>query len=73
VSEALGRPGTPAADAVADLVARLGLPGRLRDVGVKPDQLDRIAAESMHDRYVPANPRRIDSPAVVRRILDAAW
>ena len=34
VSEALGRPGVPAADAVAALIAGLGLPGTLRDVGV---------------------------------------
>ena len=35
VSEALGRPGVQAADAVAELIASLGLPGTLRDVGVK--------------------------------------
>src|SRR5205085_7938189 len=43
VSAALGVPDTPAADAVAALIAELGLPGRLRDVGVKPEQLDAIA------------------------------
>ena len=73
VSEALGRPGEPAADAVAELVAGLGLPGRLRDAGVKPEQLDQIATESMHDRWVHTNPRPIDGPAAVRQLLDAAW
>jgi maleylacetate reductase len=73
VSEALGRPGEPAGDAVAALIAALGLPGRLRDVGVKPEQLDQIAAESMHDRWVHTNPRKIDGPATVRMLLDAAW
>jgi maleylacetate reductase len=73
VSEALGRPGEPAADAVAGLIASLGLPSRLRDVAVEPDQLDRIAEESMHDRWVHTNPRKIDGPAVVRTLLDAAW
>ena len=62
VSEALGRPGMPAADAVAELIADLGLPGTLRDVGVKAEQLDRIAEESMHDRWVHTNPRKIDGP-----------
>src|SRR5262245_60133848 len=38
VSEALGEPGAPAACVVAALVADLGLPGRLRDVGVKQEQ-----------------------------------
>jgi maleylacetate reductase len=73
VSEAMGRPGMAAADAVAELVADLGLPGTLRAVGVKADQLDTIAAESMHDRWVHTNPRRIADAAVVRQILDMAW
>jgi maleylacetate reductase len=73
VSEALGAPDAPAADAVAALIADLGLPGRLRDVGVKPEQLDAIAEHSMHDRWVHTNPRKIEGPATVRMLLDAAW
>jgi maleylacetate reductase len=73
VSEALGRPGVAAGDAIAELVAALGLPGRLRDVGVRMDQLDQLAAASMHDRWVHTNPRRIDGPAVVRQLLEAAF
>jgi maleylacetate reductase len=73
VSEALGRPEVPAADAVAELIAGLGLPTRLRDVGVATEQLDVIAAGSMHDRWVHTNPRKIDGPAVIRTLLDTAW
>jgi maleylacetate reductase len=73
VSEALGRPDVPAADVVAELVSGLGLPGRLRDVGVRRDQLDTIVCESMDDRWVHTNPRKIDGPAVVRELLEAAW
>jgi maleylacetate reductase len=73
VSEALGRTGAAAGDVVAELVAGLGLPGRLRDVGVERVQLDAIAQESMHDRWVHTNPRRIEGPAVVRELLEAAW
>ena len=73
VSEALGRPDEPAAEAVAELISGLGLPARLRDVGVKPQQLDMIAEGSMHDRWVHTNPRKIDGPAVTRSLLDAAW
>ncbi len=73
VSEALGHPGEPAADAVGELIAGLGLPTRLRDVGVREDQLDLIAENSMHDRWIHTNPRKIDGPAVVRVLLDAAW
>ena len=73
VSEALGRPGEPAADVLAALIAELGLPRTLRDVGVNADLLDRIAGESMHDRWIHTNPRKIDGPATVRQLLDAAW
>ncbi len=73
VSEALGHPGEPAADAVAGLIAGLGLPGRLRDVGAQPEQLDRIAELAMHDRWIHTNPRKIDGPPVIRELLDAAW
>jgi len=73
VSEAFGRQDEPAADVVAELIAGLGLPTRLRDVGVKPEQLDLIAENSMHDRWVHTNPRKIDGPAVIRTLLDAAW
>ncbi len=73
VAEALGSPGMKAADTVTALIASLGLPATLRDVGVKPEQLDAIARQSMHDRWVHSNPRKIDGPAVVRELLDAAW
>jgi maleylacetate reductase len=49
------------------------LPTRLRDVGVGESQLDLIAANSMHDRWIHTNPRKIDGPAVIRSLLDAAW
>ena len=73
VSEALGRPDESAGDAVAALIGGLGLPQRLRDVGVKPEQLDRIAEGSMHDRWIHSNPRKIVGPATIRGLLDAAW
>src|SRR5438309_2988717 len=73
VSEALGRKGEPAADVVAELIAGLGLPATLRDVGVEVEQLGRIAELSMHDRWIHTNPRKIEGPMVVRELLDAAW
>ena len=73
VSEALGQPEIPAAEVVAELISTLGLPTRLRDVGVEPGQLDLIAENSMHDRWIHTNPRKIDGPAVIRTLLDAAW
>jgi len=73
VSEALGEPHKPACDVVSDLVAQLGLPSTLREVGVKADMLDLIAQNSMHDRLIHSNPRKIHGPEDVRRILEAAW
>lgn len=73
VSAALGRPGVPAAEVLAELIAELGLPRTLRDAGVGAELLDRIAEEAMHDRWIHTNPRKIDGPATVRQLLDAAW
>ncbi|MBU6155818.1 MAG: iron-containing alcohol dehydrogenase [Alphaproteobacteria bacterium] len=73
ISHALGRPGMPAGDAVAELISDLGLPARLRDVGIREDQLQAIAEECARHPVVLANPRAITSPADVRQILDAAW
>ncbi len=72
VSEAFGRPEAPAADLVAGLVASLGLPRRLSDVGVGRDRFREIAEKSMHDRAVLNNPRPIKGPAEVMEILELA-
>ena len=73
ISQAFGQPAQQAGDAVAALIAGLGLPGTLRAAGVKPEQLDEVANGSMHDRWVHTNPRKIDGPPAVRALLDAAW
>ncbi len=73
VSEALGQPGRPAGDVVGELIAGLGLPTRLRDVELPYELLNRIAAQSMHDRWIATNPRKIDGPQTVRTLLEQAW
>jgi len=73
VSETLGRTGEPAAQAVGDLIAELGMPTRLQDVDVRKDQFQVIAEASMHDRWIPTNPRKITDPAQVIEILEMAW
>jgi len=72
VSEAFGKPDTPAADLVANLVATLGLPRSLSEVGVGRDRFREIAEKSMHDRAVLNNPRPIKGPAEVMEILELA-
>lgn len=73
IAEALGRPGAEAARVVADLIGDLGLPRTLRDVGVKREQLQEIARNSMHDRWIHTNPRKIDGPETIALLLEAAW
>lgn len=73
VSETLGRTDAPASQAVADLIAGLGMPTRLQEVDVRKDQFQAIAEAAMHDRWIPTNPRKITDPAQVIEILEMAW
>ncbi len=73
IAEALGRPGVPAADAVAELIGALGQPATLRAVGVKREQLPAIAEASMKNLWVRTNPQPIRSTDDVMRLLEAAW
>ncbi|MCG8543170.1 MAG: iron-containing alcohol dehydrogenase, partial [Alphaproteobacteria bacterium] len=73
VSALLDRPDDAAADVVGDLISSLGMPRRLRDVGVTREQFQEIAEHSMHDRFIPTNPRKISSPDDILEILEMAW
>ncbi|MDQ8727184.1 iron-containing alcohol dehydrogenase [Bradyrhizobium sp. LHD-71] len=73
VSEALERPGQPAADALLDLLEELGLPRRLRDVGVKREQLEPIARTVVASGQARFNPRPIRDESDVMQILETAW
>jgi maleylacetate reductase len=73
LSVTLGRPQLSAGDAVAELISDLGLPGRLRDVGIKQEQLPAIAEEAAKNPVVLSNPRPINGAADVMEILQAAW
>jgi alcohol dehydrogenase class IV len=73
VASAMGHPGGDASEAIARLVADLGLPSRLRDVGITREMLPQIAATSMGNMFVRQNPRPIRSPEDLQEILDAAF
>lgn len=70
---AMGEPGRPVADVVSDLVASLCLPSRLRDEGVRKDQLPEIAKAALGNPRVKANIRPIPNEAEMSAILEAAW
>jgi maleylacetate reductase len=73
IAAAVGRPGTPLADIVAQVVAHLGLPGRLRDAGVAEAVLGMVAEAALHDPMLATNPRPIRSIDVVKDLLRKAW
>lgn len=65
--------GRPLADAIAGLAKRLGLPTRLRDVGIGREQLDDIARKVLLDPFIRTNPRPIQSDTEVLQLLESAW
>jgi maleylacetate reductase len=73
IAAAVGRPGRPLADIIADLVAHLGLPARLRDAGVSKAVLGKVAEAALHDPMLATNPRPIHSLDVVEDLLRKGW
>ncbi len=49
------------------------LSGAAYDVGVKPELLDTIARNAMHNRWIHINPRPITAPGQVCEVLEMAW
>jgi maleylacetate reductase len=73
LAEAMGAPGSAAAELIAALVQHLEQPGSLRAVGITEADLDTLAASAIHYGPVRANPRPIRSPEDVKEILEMAW
>ncbi|UCE30141.1 MAG: iron-containing alcohol dehydrogenase [Burkholderiales bacterium] len=73
IASAMGRDDGDAPQAVAELIAALGLPTRLRDQRVQPEQFEHIAAGAMENLWVRTNPRRIERAADIEALLRAAW
>jgi maleylacetate reductase len=73
VCEAMGVDGDDAGTALANLVADLGLPSRLRDVGVREEDLTVIAERTLHDPLTANCARRVEHATQVREVLDMAW
>jgi maleylacetate reductase len=73
IAEALhGRNGDAAA-ALAELITGLGLPTRLRDVGVKRNDFAAIAEKTMGDVLIESNARQVRTARDVEEILEMAW
>ena len=65
--------GFAAADAVAQLCRTLGLPDRLRDVGVPEEGLELLASATLHDRGLATNPKPISDAGPIMQVLREAW
>ena len=73
VAAALGDAARPAADQVEALIARLGLPTRIGQLGIDRKRLAFIAEKGLANPWVRTNPRRIDHAHQLVEILEAAW
>ena len=62
-----------AADGVETLRRSLGLPERLRDVGVPEEGLELIASATLHDRALATNPRPVSDAGPIMTVLREAW
>ena len=72
LAAALGQPGTPASEVLDGLIAGLGMPRHLRDVGVSENQFPGLAENCMLDDWTFSNPREIRAPEQVMEILRMA-
>ena len=65
--------GLLAAEAVSKLCRNLGLPQRLRDVGVPEEGLELLASATLHDRGLATNPKPISDSGPIMDVLKDAW
>jgi maleylacetate reductase len=72
ISAAMSRPGIDASIVLDLFIRELGMPRSLGAVKIGRESFQRIADQAMATPWVPRNPRRIDSPAHVREILELA-
>lgn len=64
--------GAEVPQAVDALVAELGLPQRLRDLGVERSALAPLGAQAAEDHCTPTNPRPLDALAA-QKLYEEAW
>ncbi|MGM7668048.1 iron-containing alcohol dehydrogenase [Microbacterium sp. A93] len=73
ISDALGAPDQSAADAMRGLIAGLGLPTTLREIGIERTEFRKIAERSLDNPLVQANPRTISDVRDLETILEYAY
>lgn len=73
IAQALGAADGDAAGGVARLVASLGLPTRLRDLGVERASFEAVATGALGNLWVKTNPRPLQRMDDVLALLEAAY
>ena len=81
VAEALGAPLSASSEAavaaatraIDKVFAKIGLPQRLRDIGVPQEALPMLAADAATDWFLHQNPRPVGGTAHILEVLGAAW
>ena len=72
ISDCLGKPGTPASQALDQFIRRLGMPRTLSEVGVGEGRLQQVAEYTLLDIWGRTNPRPIKTADDVMQILRLA-
>lgn len=73
IAQALGRDGERAGPVLREFVRDLGLPWRLRDVGIAREDLPAIAARYDGSGPIASNPRPVAGAGDIVEILELAW
>ncbi len=79
IGEILGATGSrrskaeAAADLLEEFVADLGLPTRIRELGVERSELEEVAVSALEDMVVKNNPRQVRSLSEITALLEAAY
>lgn len=73
VAAAFGGAGRPAGAVLRKFVGGLGLPTGIREVGVKKDELPKIAAAWDGTGPIATNPRKVHGKDELLEILELAW
>jgi maleylacetate reductase len=73
IATALGHAGMRASDVLDTFIRDLGMPRRLREVGISHNDLPRLAENCLLDDWTFSNPRRISTADDVMEILAAAY
>jgi alcohol dehydrogenase len=58
---------------IDDLIRQMGLPRRLRDVGVQQADIPRLAELALDSRAVRDNPRPVSDAEQIQDLAQAAW